>query len=105
MWKKKYKALICEDGFSVSIQASEGSYCSPRNDVGPYTAVELGFPNEEDPLIIPWAEDRANPKGTVYGYVPVDIVLEMITNHGGIKSGEVPPMHYASWDGETCPGL
>ena len=35
----------------------------------------------------------------LYGYVPADIVLEMITNHGGIKSGELPPMHYATWNG------
>ena len=99
MYKKKYKALICEDGFSVSIQAGERSYCSPRNNVGPYVAVELGFPNEEDGLIIPWAEDAGDLTGTVYGYVPADIVLEMITNHGGIKSGELPPMHYATWNG------
>jgi hypothetical protein len=100
MLPRRYAALVCEDGFSVSIQAGERSYCSPRNDIGPYTAVELGFPNEEDPLIIPWAEDGSDLKGTVYGYVPVDIVLEMITNHGGIKSGELPPMEYATWDGQ-----
>ncbi|KKM95293.1 hypothetical protein LCGC14_1189690 [marine sediment metagenome] len=46
--------IICNDGASVSIQASETSYCTPRSDYAPWGAVEAGFPN-----VIPpdsWAE-------------------------------------------------
>ena len=36
--------LICKDGFSVSVQASEFHYCRPRiNGADEYEAVELGF--------------------------------------------------------------
>ena len=31
------------------------------------------------------------PTDTVYGYVPVDIVTNVIVKHGGMVEGEVPP--------------
>ena len=102
--RKKYKALVCKDGFSVSVQASETSYCQPRNNAGPYTSVELGFPSWEEPKIMPWAEDKEDPTGTVYGWVPSDVVLEIIDDHGGWADGELPPMEYATWSG-TVPGV
>ena len=81
---------VCADGFSVSIQGNTNShYCSPR-DVSyggvPYE-VELGYPSTSDPLIANYAEDKDRPTGTVYGYVPIDIVEELIAKHGGITGG------------------
>lgn len=77
--------VICKDGFTVSIQASEHHYCTPRvNGAEMYETVELGFPNMEDPLIIDYAEEPECPTGTVYGYVPVHIVCSLIEKHGGI---------------------
>ena len=102
MERKIYKPLVCEDGFGMSIQASEGNYCTPRNNVGPYVSVEVGYPTEVDNLLLPYAEDPSNPTSTVYGWVPSDIILEVITKRGGIKEGEMPPLHYASWNG-TAP--
>ena len=89
---KMYKQVTCQDGFSISIQAGSGKYCSPRNDEGPYIEVELGFPNRKELLIHSYAEDRDDPTGTVYGYVPSTIVLEMLLKHGGMNSGTIPPM-------------
>ena len=106
--------LTCNDGYSVSIQASEHTYCTPRYtqyqdgdiwhvingnffDYGekprnftsenyiPYEAVELGFPSEADELINEYAEDD-DYTDTVYGYVPVDIVEKLIEKHGGIMN-------------------
>tara|TARA_Y100001938_G_C8071542_1_gene423389 strand:- start:334 stop:498 length:165 start_codon:yes stop_codon:yes gene_type:complete len=37
-----------------------------------------------------YAEDRTQPRKTVYGYVPVDTVYLLLTKHGGVVSGEVP---------------
>ena len=75
----------CKDGFSISVQASSGHYCSPRvNGDVIYDDVELGFPNMEDELIAKYAEDPDEPTNTVYGYVPVDIVNQLIEKHGGI---------------------
>lgn len=75
----------CKDGFSVSIQAGQYLYCNPREDGAErYNSVELGFPSAEDDLIIDYAEDPGDPTGTVYGYVPVEIVDELMQKHGGI---------------------
>ena len=83
--------IVCRDGFSFSCQASESNYCSPRESLAPhYTEVEIGFPDEEEPLIMPYCEDPEIPTETVYGYVPSDLVRHIIDKHGGIVSGEVP---------------
>ena len=89
---KSYKRLYCSDGFNMSVQASERNYCSPRDNTGPYTAVEIGYPSAVDPRLIPFAEDKADPLGTVYAWVPTRVLWEVITEHGGIKSGELPPI-------------
>lgn len=78
--------LICKDGFSVSVQASRFHYCSPQIDgANEYEAVELGFPSAEDSIIEEYAEDPTDLTGTVYGYVPVDIVNKLVEKHGGIE--------------------
>lgn len=89
---KKYKKAACKDGFSMSVQASQFAYCEPREDgVDSYTHVEVGFPSEAEPLLMGWVEDPERPTDTVYGWVPVEVVREVIEKHGGLVSGEVPP--------------
>ena len=89
---KRNKLVICADGFRMSVQAHDGAYCEPRLDAQKkYTLVEIGFPSKEESLIMPWAESPDDPTGTVYGYVPVDIVSNVIVKHGGMVEGEVPP--------------
>lgn len=89
---KKNRRLVCTDGFSMSVQADKGAYCQPRNDGGPYVEVEVGYPNRIEELLIPWAENPAKPTQTVYGYVPTEIVLEVILKHGGFIEGDIPEM-------------
>lgn len=75
--------INCPDGFSVSVQASECHYCSPRvTDANFWTQVELGYPSEVVLEWIEYAEDRDDPTNTVYGYVPVEIVAQALINHG-----------------------
>lgn len=105
--------IVCNDGYSVSVQASEYMYCEPRytqwqNEDGwqvingdywsssgtprnfetdhfiPYESVELGYPSEADESIYKYAEDD-NYTSTVYGCVPVKIVEQLIEKHGGFK--------------------
>ena len=84
--------VVCADGFNMSVQAHDGAYCEPRLDAQrEYTLVEIGFPSWEEPLIMPWCEDDRDPTHTVYGYVPVDVVTNVIVKHGGMVEGEVPP--------------
>lgn len=79
--------IKCEDGFNISVQASKNMYCEPRADLsdGMYTRVELGYPSEDDELISAYAEDPERPTETIYGYVPVELVEQLINKHGGIK--------------------
>ena len=55
-----------------------------------YSSVEVGFPSKKEDLILDWAEDRDDPTGTVYGYVPASIIIDVIDKHGGMVGGELP---------------
>lgn len=79
------KRIECADGFSMSVQASHGAYCSPRCNIATWTEVEVGFPSEKPDSFMHRAEDPERPTDTVYGYVPVELVVEEINRHGGVK--------------------
>ena len=86
------EAIVCKDGFRMSVQAHEGAYCTPRtNDASAYTECEVGYPSEVEDLILPLAEDQSRPTETVYGWVPSQTIALVIAKHGGIVSGELPP--------------
>ncbi len=78
--------VVCKDGFEMSVQAGEYLYSSPRAECGRYDKVEIGFPSDADKLITPYAEYEEVLTDTVYGYVPVETVDELIQKHGGIKN-------------------
>jgi hypothetical protein len=78
--------IECADGFSMSVQAGEFLYSTPRENTGPWRAVEIGFPSEACPELMPFAEDADKPTDTVYSYVPIRVVAYVIDRHGGIKS-------------------
>jgi len=94
---KLYERVVCEDGFSISIQAGAHKYCEPRRRaldpymIG-YKSVELGYPNRPCAFIVDYAEDPEDLTGTVYGYVPASVVRKIIAAHGGIVEGECPPL-------------
>lgn len=88
--KKMNKAIKCADGFTMSVQASETNYSSPRDNTGPYTEAEVGFPSKPESLLARYAEDREQPTDTVYGYVPRQVIINVIAKHGGMISGELP---------------
>tara|TARA_A200000159_G_C7325709_1_gene340873 strand:- start:613 stop:954 length:342 start_codon:yes stop_codon:yes gene_type:complete len=90
--KQHYKIVTCADGFSMSVQASQTHYCDPRDDVGPYTHVEVGVPSTYDFYLREYAADPSRPTGTVYGYVPADTIVMCIDAHGGMVGGELPPL-------------
>ena len=83
-YRKPAQRIICADGLNISIQASEQHYCTPRNDEGPYTTVEVGFPSYTVDELIPYAEDSEHPTDTVYAQVPVEVVLQVINSRGGV---------------------
>ena len=77
-------SLVCKDGFRFSVQASEGHYCTPRDNEGPWEEVEVGYPSKVEELLLPFAENPFKPTETVYPYVPVHLVKEIIKKHGGL---------------------
>ena len=84
------KRIECNSGLSLSIQASEGHYCSPRenskrNTYEIYSEFEVGFPSEKINEIICYAEQQEIPTNTVYGYVPREVIELVIEKNGGIK--------------------
>ncbi|MAH46506.1 hypothetical protein CMI37_11780 [Candidatus Pacearchaeota archaeon] len=90
--KSLNKYVTCKDGFSMSVQANSVAYCRPRvDDATRYTAVEVGYPSQPEPLLASWAEDPKKPTNTVYGYVPVSRISLVCVKHGGVVSGDLPP--------------
>jgi hypothetical protein len=89
---RKNETIICKDGFSMSVQANETAYCSPRVDgAEKYISVEVGYPSQTEPLLMEWIDgDHNHPTNTVYGYVPADRITLVCIKHGGVVSGELP---------------
>ena len=86
---RKYECIVCNDGFSMSVQAFDGAYCHPRwllNDANEYTHFEVGFPSEKPSFFFERADDCNNPTETVYGYVSAELIQQEIDLHGGIKN-------------------
>ena len=79
--------ITCKDGTTLSVQASKSHYCSPRDNFGPWGAVEVGFPSESPTgRMLECAENPEKPTETVYGYVPILCVAEFIDFHGGMTT-------------------
>lgn len=85
--------IVCKDGFSISVQASEYHYCEPRVDYPgvPYSHVECGYPSAHPGALVAYQEQPGRDvTDDVYPYVPVELVENLIAAHGGIASGEMP---------------
>lgn len=91
----------CADGYTVSVQANEYCYCSPRSDADHYDKVELGYPSSEDSELIEYAENEIHPCDTVYGYVPVDLVDKVLEKHGGIVGADFSNDKAGFWEDKT----
>jgi len=82
---------ICKlkDGTIASIQASEFHYCVPKQDnAEKYRAVEAWF----------WRPDKRFKEGrrllteNPLSFLPANKLMGLIDSHGGIVSGELPPL-------------
>lgn len=78
----------CKNGFSVSIQASAGHYCAPRDNEGPWRKVELGYPSDRVETWLPYidGDEDSDPTASVYAFVPIELVAEAIDAHGGLSA-------------------
>ena len=85
----------CYDGFRMSVQASRDHCCIPRQDAGPYTHVEVAYPNWLEERLLPYADGATTIAGlrpTLYVNVPAEVVLETIEAHAGMLAGQLPEL-------------
>ena len=81
----------------MSVQASAEHACTPRDDQGPYTEVEVGYPSKKETLLLPWGDDASEAYDgppTMYAHVPAAVVKTVVSRHGGLRedSGEMPAL-------------
>ena len=82
-----FPRIQCNDGFTMSVQARKFCYCSPRDSVGPWTAVEVGFPSEREDMLMEYLDGDINtPDKSVYGWVPVETVEDIVAKRGGTNA-------------------
>ena len=95
-YRRGVPAITCKDGYRISVQASTHHYCLDANGQRgifnddkvalPFQSVECGFPSERPEPWAEWeqyAESPERPTDTVYGFVPVSLVADLIERHGG----------------------
>tara|TARA_R110000824_G_scaffold169965_7_gene347161 strand:+ start:2688 stop:3089 length:402 start_codon:yes stop_codon:yes gene_type:complete len=92
--------LVCNDGFTMSVQASSAHMCTPKQSFKPdlkhgskrYYRVEVGFPSENIPEFLDyldWPVEEVDSTNSIYAYVPVEAVEEVIVKHGGIDEKQM----------------
>ena len=75
--------IKCKDGTIVTIYASDRHYCSPKDNSGPYTHVEVTIGGTDPgPLHKHWDYSDADP---TYCFVPLSTLRDFIDRHGGIE--------------------
>ncbi len=78
--------LVCRDNFQMMVQAGRGRYCTPReDDAFPYSEMEVGWPTYIEASLRPYGEPCAAGAPYLFGYVPVEVILNIVKRHGGIK--------------------
>jgi len=62
-------SIVCADGYRFSVQASATHYCTPRDNVGPWSRFEI------------WGPRTLEPEG----WVRKSLINRRIKYHGGIQ--------------------
>lgn len=79
--------IVCNDGFTMSVQGGQYLYSNPRGGTIDFVEMEVGFPSEYEELISGYSEGDDYTL-TVYPYVPVELIIEVIQKHGGMKKNK-----------------
>ncbi|PZQ48838.1 MAG: hypothetical protein DI556_13565 [Rhodovulum sulfidophilum] len=78
---KTLPPVLCADGTTFSVQASDCHGCAPRCLAGPYLSAELCCHGPIDGL----EGDEVLPGVFVYRYVPLPRIVAVINAHGGFS--------------------
>ena len=78
--------IYCKDGFNISVQCNEGSYCGSENGWrkfgNEWKTVEWGFPSEEIDSVKYFSESE--PTTNSVGSVEIELIDELLESHGGL---------------------
>ena len=94
MTSSRLPQIFCTDGFSMSVQVGYSLYSEPKKVAKRYSKVEIGYPSEREPLLEEYVElslfdeNFVDYTDTVYPYVPVKVVNQVLKKHGGIDLTE-----------------
>ena len=77
-YKDVLERIQCADGYTLSVQASKYHCCTPRDDIGPYTEVEVWYCGE-----VPELSEYGDGTDPL-DYVPIELVVQLIDRHGGM---------------------
>lgn len=93
------QAIVCADGFTVSVQASSMHYAHDSSGEAPYwnlgtdpqiaypfVTFEVGYPSENPPADV-WDEYDS---GGVWAWVPREVVADLLDLHGGAVGWKAP---------------
>jgi hypothetical protein len=80
VYKHPASAITCRDGTVFSVQASEFTYCKPRNNTGPWTHVEV-MTISEGVVALNWEQDDSG----IGAYVPIESVAQEILDRGYVQ--------------------
>ena len=72
-------SVMCKDGTTLSVQASEDHYCHPQRDYGPYTEVEV-WRIESQSEVTEFDYTENDPSA----YVEIEAVVAFIDKCGGL---------------------
>jgi hypothetical protein len=113
------ETVVCRNGLKLSVQASTGHDCLPRDMDGPYTHVEVmvsppGFPINDSAFEFSWICQLSAGKfpatmkllgsidhGDVAFCTPAVNLLDVIRENGGATEGELPPIDFVPIDSSS----
>jgi len=79
--------IYCKDGFNISVQVHQGSYCGSENGIRQFgidwKSVEWGFPSA--PIDAKkYGADEQDTMDAVGAFVDINLIEDLIKQHGGI---------------------
>lgn len=86
LYKETAPRIKCKDGYEFSVQAGSLLYSEPKENHGPYEAVEVGIFNYIHGDVPEAWLDYIEHGGevTIFPYIPIDLVVDFIWSHGGM---------------------
>jgi hypothetical protein len=86
------RRFVCGNGLSFSLRAGKYLFSKPQSETGPWESVEVAYTSRPVPELFPYEQrpPQRNSRESVYQYVPVEVVDDIIEKNGGISPTDSP---------------